>query len=154
MGYYYHLQNCEILVKPENVPAAIEALHNDIRERRLPALEQYKEKYPNDYAREKSEFENLLAIEDNNAFLEAVALNEYWYASISPDGAIRNPDLQNGEQKGGINYEWIDAIAPFIEDGGYLEIMNDDGGVWRVMYCDGKPGRNVHPVWPRPTDED
>lgn len=154
MGYYYHLQNCEILVKPENVPAALEALRKDIRERRLPALEQCKEKYPDYYAEQKHELSDLLDSEDGDAFLQSVAMNEYWYASISPDGAIRNPELQNGEQKNGINYEWIDAIAAYIEDGGYLEIMNDDYQTWRVMYCDGKPGRNVDPVWPRPTDEE
>lgn len=80
--------------------------------------------------------------------LDLVASEERWYARLEENGSIYIEPPR--DVKGGIDYEWLDMIAPFVS--GYIQIQSEER-VWRVVWKDGKRGRVVWPVWPEPSDD-
>lgn len=89
---------------------------------------------------------NLAALERQGGKSIESLINEQNYAlhaSYDSEGDI--VDIHFDEVK-----SWNDGfyaeIAPFVEDGSFVEVRNDDGDVFRLMYRNGKMYR-VFPKW-------
>ena len=74
---------------------------------------------------------------DDNGFTSLLDAINAW----RHDGVIGNGDVEIYEFVGG---KWGDeeqfyqTIAPFVEDGGTIEVRGEDGEHWRYLYKDGK----------------
>lgn len=44
-------------------------------------------------------------------------------------------------QKIGSEAQLFEVIAPYVEDGSYIEFKGEDGAVWRLLFYDGKMWR-------------
>lgn len=145
MGRDYHVQEHKISIS--DTSAAITALRDSVRAQSNAPKDLYtSEKVYRDC---KTRYLEWLALPDAE-FLASVTLNDDWQVRIDEHGAIVTKPPE--EPWGGLDYDWLNAIAPFVS--GYVQIRNSAGDTWRVVWKDGKRGRVVHPVWPEPSDEE
>lgn len=33
---------------------------------------------------------------------------------------------------------WLSIVAPYVEEGSYIEFVGEDGDIWRLVFKDGK----------------
>lgn len=135
MGTHYTVQEYEL--KIINAPAAIAMLRVAIQQQidAEPERPSYYDanEWATDRAAQKSAWQSWLALPDAE-FLASVAGKEGWQAWIEGDRIeVVPPD----ERKFGIEYNWLDMIAPYVM--GYIEIYEDaNGGSWRISWNEEK----------------
>ena len=54
------------------------------------------------------------------------------------NGNITSLEYDAPDKKIGDEELWMEAIAPFVESGSYIEIIGEDGDMWRWCFTDGK----------------
>ncbi len=65
------------------------------------------------------------------------ALKEWrWDPEVDDDLNIINLDFTG--EKLGDDFELFKAIAPFVQDGSYIEMSGEDGDIWRWIFEGGK----------------
>ncbi len=69
-----------------------------------------------------------------------------WHVSMDDDGNITNLWFEG--EKHGDDSKLFEALAPFVADGSYIEMIGEDGVMWRETFSEGKYTR-VHPeiIW-------
>ena len=106
----------DFFIRKDNFARALEAIK---------LLAEKQEKY--DWV-DSSEFRNSPTLAD--------ALGKWrWDAEINKDGDIDNICFRG--QKIGSDEVLFNAIAPFVEDGSYIEMQGEDGVMWRWVFEDG-----------------
>lgn len=153
MGTYYSVQEHEL--KIIDAPAAIAMLRVAIQQQIDADIDRpnyYSEAEWSTYrANQNARWQAWLALPDAE-LLSAVAEDVRWSTCISDDGEIV-AEPPSDEVKGGIDYGWLDMIAPFVT--GYIQVFDKaDIRTYRVVWRDGKRGRYVAPVWPEPSDDE
>ena len=54
----------------------------------------------------------------------------------------------SGEKYSGNEMDILGAIAPFVEDGSYIEMFGEDGEIWRwVFHKDGMEEKSAKIIW-------
>ena len=78
---------------------------------------------------------------DKNSVLESNSLeeifDEFRYPLTKLDDGSYDIDYFSGEKLGD-DYSFFFTIAPFVEDGSYIEMLGEDGDKWRWIFKDGK----------------
>ena len=140
MGYYMSQRAGKICIKKENFVAALAAIK---------ALATK----PEQMGGGSSTGEKWYSWVTTNDFLKANSLEDAlgawrWSCSISEDTGDL-VELNFDGEKLGNDEILLEAIAPFVEPGGYLEMSGEDDALWRWKF-DGKKLTEVHGeiVWP------
>jgi hypothetical protein len=89
-----------------------------------------------------------LAAEDQSAIDQGIkdVFREWrWTVDIDDDGILAI--FFDGEKSGDDGYLWS-AISPYVEDGGYINMLGEDGAQWRWEFNSGKMElRTASIVW-------
>lgn len=81
----------------------------------------------------------------------ADALEDYsWCPKM--DGDYNIVDIDFHGEKMGAEERMFEAIAPFVQDGSYIEMTGDEGAHWRWVFTDGKM-KEVNAVLPWSEDD-
>jgi len=78
---------------------------------------------------------------NTNDFVNAKTLEEAmlawrWEIDCGDDGSVQY--IYFTGEKIGDDMILFDAIAPFVEDGSYIEMQGEDGAIWRWVFADKK----------------
>ena len=135
MGYYMQVNDTNVHIKRENFPAALYALKTLVSPPKEPA-----------YTLSWVDRDEVLRAETLSQALEAVR----WEPVHDQDDPERDVLylLFRGE-KLGEDREVMEAIAEWVEHGGYIECVGEDNNLWRWAFVFGEL-REVHPEirWP------
>lgn len=131
MGYYMHVRETDFRIRHENVlPAlkAIRALHG--KESIMDGSGRHFSWVPQDF-HERDTFEETL---------------ECWCWSPLLDEEGNIEDLCFVGEKRGDDDILFGALAPFVEDGSYIEMQGEDGERWRWIFAKGTMRRRTPKV--------
>lgn len=110
MGYCATQMDSMFYIKKENLSNALKAIKN------MPSKE---------YAWVEEEFREVNNLGD--------MLNKWgWYASFDDEGNITSIDMD--QEKLGDEVEMFKAIAPYVKENSYIEMMGEDGYHWRWIF--------------------
>lgn len=126
MGYYMDQRDCKFTIKAENIDKAWEALRD---------LFLKEEKSIYDAGGYHYAWINTDDVLEADSFQEAMG-NARWDVYKNSDGDINNICFC-GEKKGGDEEVILGSIAPYVENGSYIEMEGEDGIVWRWCFDDG-----------------
>ncbi len=133
MAYYVTLTGSKFLLKKENEELALNALKEMI----------------NANASSRPFFETLQKA--NISSLQKLLEYLGWIinsSSDSPSQDYNEIEFQNESYDHFTDSEILSAIAPFVEDGSYIEFHGEDGETWREVFAEGKV-KTVRPkiIW-------
>lgn len=120
MGYYMYQNKCDFKIKRENIPKAFNALRTLFSSDSPPTGWIY----PKD----------VLAA---NTFEDAIG-EARWDVYFEADHLDIVGIYFNGEKYSGEEEIVLGAIAPYVEDGSYIEMNGEDGALWRWAFEDGE----------------
>lgn len=110
MGYQIYMREVDLRIRKENFEAALIAL---------------KEAFVSD----RTWTEHLESLED--------AMSDFGYIpEYDEDGSIDGFEYEGKCLRG--DYEFWTALAPYVEEGCYLEVEGDDLEIWRWKFKNGK----------------
>ena len=86
-------------------------------------------------------------INDCKTFEDALLIFDWEYADYD-NGENVVPYIFFVGEISGDDYRLFRAIAPFVEDNSYIQMLGEDGAMWRWVFKDGKC-REIHPkiIW-------
>lgn len=118
MGYYMNLMEIEkFKIKKDNIEKAVKAL--------------------NELGKNSSHLmwvnENIMATETD---IEKLMREVRWEGFINEEGDFEL-EYFNGE-KYGSDDDIFNTIAPYVEEGSYIQMQGEDGAMWRWIFKDGK----------------
>ena len=109
MGYQIYMREVDLRIRKENFEAALKAL---------------KEAFVYD----RTWTEHLESLED--------AMSDFGYIpEYDEDGSINGFEYEGKCLRG--DYEFWTALAPYVEEGCYLEVEGDDLEIWRWKFRNG-----------------
>lgn len=117
MGYYISQMESEFEMKKENADKALEALKNLLQEKKQIGWSRYEK------------VKNCKTLED--------AMNECLWTLDTNDNGDYDDILFEGE-KSGSDEVILSAIAPFVENNSYIQMMGEDGEIWRWIFVNGE----------------
>jgi len=110
MGYQIYMREVDLRIRKENFEAALNAL---------------KEAFVSD----RTWTEHLKSLED--------AMSDFGYIpEYDENGSIDGFEYEGKRLRG--DYEFWTALAPYVEEGCYLEVEGDDLEIWRWKFRNGK----------------
>ena len=110
MGYQIYMREVDLRIRKENFEAALKAL---------------KEAFVYD----RTWTEHLKSLED--------AMSDFGYIpEYDENGSIDGFEYEGMRLRG--DYEFWTALAPYVEEGCYLEVEGDDLEIWRWKFRNGK----------------
>ena len=110
MGYQIYMREVDLRIRKENFEAALNAL---------------KEAFVSD----RTWTEYLKSLED--------AMSDFGYIpEYDEEGSINGFEYEGKCLRG--DYEFWTALAPYVEEGCYLEVEGDDLEIWRWKFRNGK----------------
>jgi hypothetical protein len=112
MGYKMNMKECKIMIKHENQNCALNALKEFTKDKQFAWV----------YSDVIQKCTNLE---------EALAEMRY-QATFDEAGNI--VDLEFTGEKLGDDTKLFNCIAPFVEDGSYIEMVGEDGDTWRWVF--------------------
>ena len=122
MGYCMSQRDSDIRIKAENVSAALAAI-----------LGMYEPDEGGGY--QTYSWVDRSSVQTSKTLVEA--LNAWrWKALARPNGDIC--DLRFDGEKLGSDPELFSTIAPFVEHGGYIEMVGEDDERWRWVFWRGE----------------
>jgi hypothetical protein len=122
MGYTMSQSDSDVRIKAENVPAALAAV-----------LGMYEPDETGGY--QTYSWVDRSSVQISTTLKEA--LNAWrWQADELPNGDIH--DLVFDGEKLGSEGELFSTIAPFVEHGGYIEMVGEDDSRWRWVFWRGE----------------
>lgn len=108
MGYCMYLRDCSLHIKKENYGAALEAV--------------------------KAAFSKEEDIQQFEQFEDA--MDEFYYRpEYSEDGDICGLSFDGEKLRD--DFEFWSAVAPYVEDGSYIEMDGEDFNLWRWAFKNG-----------------
>jgi len=131
MGFYMEQRDTNFAIKAENKEKALEAIINLAGEETI------------DDGNEKH-----FSWVDTKGFVNATTLEEAmdeWRWEIQKDDKGNVNDICFTGEKLGDDEIVFDAIAPYVEKGSTIEMMGEDGVLWRWLF-DGKKCREQTPI--------
>lgn len=117
MGYCIQVHDYDFMIRKSNFPKALEAIKSLVQEHNLACV-------------------------SANSVLESKTLGDAmrlcnW--SFDTDDATGDAVMIFFEGEKLLDDEKLfEAIAPFVEDGSYIDMMGEDGYAWRWLFKDGK----------------
>lgn len=131
MGYNIQNTRSKFVIKKENYGNVVKAIHG------LAGKESIEDSSGKHFSWVNNDFVDFSGIiELFAAWRWSVEENDFGINCISFDG-----------QKLGNDHLFFNTIAPYVENGSFIEIMGEDGCIWRWFFKDGKM-KTVKPVWP------
>lgn len=132
MGYYMEQTRSKFFISKENQEPALHALKLLGNKTELMSGGSYQG---------GRKVENWFSWVDMEDFLSSASLSEAmstwsWEAELNDDGDIF--DIQFDGEKIGQEELMFEAIAPYVEDGSYIQMLGEDGSQWRWIFKDGK----------------
>lgn len=127
MGFYYHHQSSKVVIEAEHILEAATLLDG---------------KYKS-WGGDTLLLKDFLTPQD---FISEVARSQSWTACFKNDGSLE--DAVFDEIKGGYRAEWLDRVAKYITPGSYVQIRDDDGDVFRIVWRNAEEYEVVSPQWP------
>jgi len=122
MGYNIHVLKKNVRIKKENFKDIAKEIWKVVSKQRLSWTDS-----------------DVLLRECSTANIEAIFEELMWpIANYDNCGNIINLEYDAPDKKLGDECIWMDAIAPFIESGSFIEILGEDGEMWRWVFNDGK----------------
>lgn len=122
MGYYMTQRDSSFNMNKENFDKALEAIKTLGSKENL-------EKAGDNYSWVDMNFVNATNIEQ--AF-------EMWRWEAEFDKAGNIDGIQfRGEKYGGDEIDMLKVIAPYVENGSYIEMQGEEGELWRWVFNDG-----------------
>lgn len=119
MGYYMNQREANFTIKKEYVDKAWQAL-KDLFIKRDTSL---------------SWIDNQDVL-DSKSFEEIMSVCR-WNIEINEQGDYDSIYF-NGEKYGGDEEVVLEAIAPYVENGSYIQMQGEEGEQWRWIFDDGK----------------
>jgi len=125
MGYYIYLEDANFHIKKENFEPALQALKNLMaKESELGHGGTY---YNGVHTRHFSWIDSTSVLKAET--LEAAMEECCWTVWLNKNGDIDGIEFIN--EKIGDDEYILQAIAPFVEKGSYLNMKGEDGAMWR-----------------------
>lgn len=121
MGTYLAVRDAPVYILPHNIKPAADALRAQVAIDALNGRRHYAWIDPANIVRAPDDISVFIAWR--------------WKPIPGPDGAIENLDFTG--VKLGNDEEFFSTIAPFVENGSYVE-CEADGSMWRWIFRDGK----------------
>lgn len=122
MGYCMNLQKKNFKIKKENAENVVNALR--------------------DFAKGfKNQYGNRIMWVDKETLINSESIEESFDEIRYPLVIDSNGDYMinyfSGEKLGD-DTEIFNAIAPYVEEGSYIEMLGEDGTIWRWIFKNGK----------------
>ncbi len=136
MGYCMWQSDTEFRVPADKVHAAYEAVKN------LAGKESIKDSSGSHFRWVDSDFTKAKTFEE--------IMHEWrWEVETDDEGALDIISINFCGEKLGDDKVLFDAIAPFVDNGSYIEMHGEEGGMWRWVF-DGKSCKEINPniSWP------
>lgn len=130
MGFYHHHMESKIFIAVAHLPAVESALQ--VYDAQIVA-----QGYD-------SELVAQYEYQQGDELLELVASNNKYSLGFDAEGNVTN--IWFDEINGSDNRGWLSAIAPFVRRGSYVQINDDDGRIYRLVF-DGKAVQRILPLW-------
>lgn len=134
MGYCIEQRDCDFTIKAANVPKALDAIK---------ALASQEDRmsggsYSGGQCRER--WFSWVRTEDfaNAASFRDAMWAWRWEVEEANDGSGDVAWIMFQGEKYGDESVLLEAIAPYVEGGSYIEMQGEDGAIWRWIFEDGK----------------
>jgi hypothetical protein len=112
----------------------IEDIKKENADKVVEALREFAKNFTNKY-------DNRIAWVDKDVLIESESIEnsfeEIRYPLILDEDGDYTIDYFSGEKLGD-DWETFRAIAPYVEDGSYLEVVGEDGEKWRWIFKNGQ----------------
>ncbi len=164
MGFDYHFAGGNLAISFEQVPAIVavapdllsqhslteENLLTEVKDRRASLKEQRLiERYPAFYASYTPEVERAIALLDLIAHQNEWSVG--WGALSDSQGDTMYPQQYGimvyfDTMNSGTTEEWLDKIAPFLVEGSWVQIIDDNYHLYRLYARNGQIVQ-VFPTW-------
>lgn len=130
MGYYMEQRDSDFTIKQENIQRAWDAL--------IKLFENGKRDYS---------WVDTRSVLEAGSFRDAME-EARWVIYYDNNREDVCGILFNGEKYGGDEVIILGAIAPYVENGSYIEMLGEDGEIWRWVFNDGCiEEKNAKIVW-------
>ena len=130
MGYYMEQRDSDFTIKQENIQRAWDAL--------IKLFENGKRDYS---------WVDTRSVLEADSFRDAME-EARWVIYYDNNREDVCGILFNGEKYGGDEVIILGAIAPYVENGSYIEMLGEDGEIWRWVFNDGSiEEKNAKIVW-------
>jgi D-mannonate dehydratase len=73
---------------------------------------------------------------DRTQSLEEMVSDWGWHLQFDPSRDIVGIEYESDSMRG--DEDMLDALAPFVENGSYLQMNGEEGEIWRWVFKDGK----------------
>lgn len=127
MGYHINLTEADFRIDAENTRDALDTIRELMAD---PSADRHG--YSAQSGRHFSWLNNATP-EDWDSLQDAMA---DWRFPVELDDDQNVVDIRFSGQKIGDENQLFDVIAPYVEDGSYLEFRGEDGDVWRLVFDD------------------
>lgn len=149
MGYYYNFESANIFVPAEKVPDMLNALmpiaKEAMRSQKLYDIARYERESQDDrYSGKHREIRtkevdeirsSLTELSDRMLLRDEIFANIVWSLNFDEGGNLVN--IYHSESKH-TDFDELEAMAPFMRDGGYVEIQGEDrGDLYRKVFRGG-----------------
>lgn len=126
MGYYINQRGADFKIKKNNIKKALEAIK---------ALDP--ENGGGGSYRDGRKFESYFAWVNTNEYKNAKTLKEAvqafrWDIEFDKGGNCINIYFEG--EKVGDDDQFLEALAPFVEPGSYIEMQGENGEIWRWVF--------------------
>lgn len=135
MGYYVSQRNTNFRIKSENVPkalAAVQALSGHVQDLGSGFTSEVDENGQRITVNRFSWVDDDYITADT---LEKALVSWRWEAFIAPNGDVE--DLRFDGEKLGDDAQLMNALAPFVEHGCFIEMCGEDDARWRWVFWHG-----------------
>lgn len=133
MGYYMDQVHSDFMIKKENFDVALKALKDVFVEKNMTCCDSLWEDGKRIYHPHFAWVDTERVLKSENLIN---ALNEIrWEPDTNDDGNIDYIEF-NGEKIGDEDI-FFNAIAPYVKDGSYIEMVGEDNYRWRWVFHDG-----------------
>lgn len=123
MGYYIASRDCQFVIKRVNMEPALKALKKAIKKNK-----------GWDWVGERE-------ILDSKSLSEAMKALRWplcFHGDLKDDGLLDAISIYFDGEKLGSEDEFFAALAPYVEDGSYIEAVGEDDNRWRWAFRNGK----------------
>jgi hypothetical protein len=132
MGYFIHQEECEFVILKENFSRCLEAIKS---------LMSHTDKMTGGSWSGGVQTDRWFSWVDTESVLSAQTLVDalyFWRWDASLDGEGNIGDISFRGEKAGADEELMNAIAPFVKCGSYIQMRGEEGEVWRWAFKSGK----------------